>query len=138
MMSDYTTIRLIEDELVRLGQTRWMSVLLQLDVHFQGYPLEDDSQEPATAIYGILKSLNPDDAPEARLIHRVERLDCFSFRAYYTNDNNETVFWNPLQERYAQFEQGAKNTTILYQVDVEYPPSDIIRSWLYDRVKQHQ
>ncbi len=137
-MSDSMMIRGIENELARLGQTRWKSVLLQIDEHYQGYPLSDESQQPATAIYGILQSLNPDDTPEARLIHRVQQLDCFSYRAYYTNDKKETVFWNPLQESYAQFEQGAKHTTIHYQVDAEYPPSDIIRTWLYDRVKQLQ
>jgi hypothetical protein len=131
-------IRQIKDELTRLGQTRWMPVLCQLDEHYKGCPLEDESQQPANAIYNILRSLNPDDTPEVRLIHRVQQLDCFSYRAYYTKDKNDTVYWNPLQESYTQFEKSAKNTTILYQVDAEYPPSDIIRAWLYDQVNQVQ
>jgi hypothetical protein len=137
-MSDSMMIRGIEDELARLGQSRWLPVLRQLDEHYQGYPLADESQQPATAIFSILQSLTTDDAPEVRLIHRVQKLDCFSYRAYYANNKNETIYWNPLLETYAQFKDSAKNTTIHYQVDMEYPPSDIIRTWLYDQVKQYQ
>lgn len=137
-MSESMSIKGIESELARLGQTRWMAVFVQLDAHYQGYPLSDESQQPATAIYNILQSLNPDDTPEVRLIHRVQQLDCFSYRAYYINDKHETVYWNPLEESYTHFEQDAKNTTIHYQVEDEYPPSDIIRNWLYNRVKQPQ
>lgn len=137
-MSESMMIRGIEHELTRLGQARWMPVILQLDEHYRGYPLEDDAHQPASAIHSILQSLHPDDAPEARLVFRVQRLDCFSYRAYYINENDETVYWNPLQESYRSFELCADSTTIHYQVDMEYPPSDIIRSWLYDRVKQLQ
>jgi len=131
-------IRGIENELDRLGQAQWMPVILQLEEHYKGYPLEDDAQQPAAAIHRILQSLNPDDAPEIRFVHRVQQLDCFSYRAYYTNENHGTVYWNPLQESYERFENGANNTTIHYQVAAEYPPSDIIRAWLYDRLKQLQ
>lgn len=137
-MKKNTMIRGIENELARLGQARWMPVILQLEEHYRGYPLEDDTQQPAAAIHRILQSLNPDDAPEIRFIYRVQQLDCFSYRAYYTDEHHETVYWNPLRESYECFEDGAKNTTIHYQVDVEYPPSDIIRTWLYDRLKQLQ
>lgn len=134
-MNDSMTIKGIEKELERLGQTRWMPVIVQLDEHFRGYPLEDDTQQPATAIHHILKTLSPDDFPEVRLVYQMQQLDCFSYRAYYTSDNQQSVYWNPLQESYEAFEDGA-DEAILYQVDSEYPPCDIIRSWMYAQVKQ--
>jgi hypothetical protein len=128
----------IETELERLGQTQWIAVIKQLEEHFIGYPLGEDSQKPANAIYNILQSLNPDDTPEARLVYRMQQLDCFSYRAYYNNDQGEKIYWNPLDESYKQFVQEAPDTTIHYQEEAEYPPSDIIRNWLYEHVKQNQ
>jgi hypothetical protein len=57
---------------------------------------------------------------------------------YYTNENDEKIYWNPLIESYISFTRKAKNAPISYQVDAEYPPSDMIRAWLYDQVKHVQ
>jgi hypothetical protein len=136
-MIDNSELSRIKIELDRLGQSRWLAVIMQLDENYQGYPLEDENQQPSTAIQKILQSLNPDDTPEARLVHRIQTLDCFSYRAYYNEANGHKIYWNPLEERFLHF-KSLSNQTVHYQVDNEYPPSDIIRNWMYDRVKQGQ
>ncbi|MEW8139463.1 MAG: hypothetical protein AB2761_20560 [Candidatus Thiodiazotropha endolucinida] len=136
-MTENANLRGIETELERLGQSRWLDVIIHLVDNYQGYPIEDENQLPSEAIHNILKSLNPDDTPEARFVHRVQNLDCFSYRAYYKDGNGRKIYWNPLEQQYQDFESHAKQT-ICYQVDNEYPPSDIIRAWMYEQVTKTQ
>ena len=126
----------IERELERLQRESWMSVIRILDDNFHGYPFEDECQIPSEAIYPILQSLDIDDSPEDRFVYRLCELDCFSYRCFYRDENNEAVYWNPLEESHQNFEEHASSKTIHYQIDVEHPAKDIIRMWLVERIKQ--
>lgn len=135
-MNDNTTMTGIENELHRLGQGNWINVIRLLDENYQGYPIDDENQMPSVAIYQILKSLDIDDSPEERFIHRMHQLDCFSYRAFYWGENKDAVYWNPLEERFQDYEDHATNRTVHYQVDVEHPAKDIIRMWLVTRIQR--
>lgn len=126
----------IEKELERLKQENWMTVIRILDENFQGYPFEDECQIPSEAIYPILQSLHTDDCPEERFVYRLCEMDCFSYRCFYRDENNEAVYWNPLEESHLEFEQHAPHKTMHYQVDGEHPAKDIVRMWAYERIKQ--
>ena len=135
-MNDNATLTGIGEELHRLGQAHWMPVIHVLDEHYQGYPLGDERQMPSEALYLILQSLDVDDSPEERFIYRACQLDCFSYRAFYWDMDQEAVHWNPLEESIAAFKKRATNRTVHYQVDVEHPAKDIIRMWLVKRIQQ--
>lgn len=137
-MNEEMTQEGIEEELKRLDQESWLPIIQLLDNNYNGYPLEDESQKPARAIGLILRSLDIYDCPEERFVHRVCELDCFSYRAFYKDESGEAVYWNPLEESIEAYEEHATNKTIHYQVDVEHPAKDIIRMWLYTRIKQQR
>ena len=126
------TIDLIKTELNRIQKPNWINAISKLEVNFDGYPFDDESQSPAATIYDILKNIDPLDSPDERFISRVRQLDAFTFRAFYM-DRGNAVYWNPLQERFADF---SKNKTIEYQAEMEYPATDIIRKWLYAQINQ--
>lgn len=116
----------IDEELTRLEKPNWIKPIEILAQHYEGYPLDHQSHDPANAIHVILKDLNKGDSAEERFIFRVNKLDCFSYRAYYSKDNRQ-VYWNPLLVPFQEF---SKEKTIEYQADLEYPAPDIIRNWL--------
>ena len=126
----------IQNELSRLDKNQWFRIIEILHNNFSGYPFNNDAQEPAENIHQILKELDPnDDMVEDRFIYRLHRMACFTFRATCHNNNNEQLYWNPLQETYTEFMERNKNTLTNYQADQEHPSTDIIRSWLYQQIK---
>jgi hypothetical protein len=137
-MNNKTTLEGIEEELKRLNQESLMPIIQLLDNNYKGYPLEDECHRPAEAILLILQSLDLYDCPEERFVHRVCELDCFSYRAFYKDEFEEAVYWNPLEESIEAYEARSTNKTVHYQVDVEHPAKDIIRMWLYTRIKQQR
>ena len=108
----------IQNELSRLDKNQWFRIIEILHNNFSGYPFNNDAQEPAENIHQIL-----------------HRMACFTFRATCHNNNNEQLYWNPLQETYTEFMERNKNTLTNYQADQEHPSTDIIRSWLYQQIK---
>ena len=125
----------IEKELARLGRAHWKAVIDLLQQHYEGFPLDNEDEMPAVAIYPILQGLDPEDYPDVLFVNRVGRLDCFSYRAYFMAGEH-AVYWNPLEERYEDFLRRAQGQTTQYQVDVENPPTDIIRKWLNESIRQ--
>ena len=125
----------IQKELERLGKPHWRPVIERLQQHYAGFPLDNEDEMPAAAIYPILRGLDPDDYPDVLFVNRVGRLDCFSYRAYFMA-GGYAVYWNPLEESYQQFLKRAQGKTTQYQVDVENPPTDIICKWLNERIRQ--
>jgi len=124
----------IRKELDRINKPNWVHTVKTLENNFHGYPLDED-QRPASAILNILKSLEPEDNVEERFLNRVHNLDCFTYRAYYLdkNNDNEAIYWNPLIETFENF---SKNSPINYQTDMEYPATDIINQWIWKQIKQ--
>ncbi|VAW63237.1 hypothetical protein MNBD_GAMMA08-1562 [hydrothermal vent metagenome] len=121
----------IASELNRINKLGWLNVIKILEENFEEYPVDSDDQKPAAAILKILQSLDPDDATEVRFIYRVKQLDCFTYRACYTNQKQEDIFWNPLKEKFCDFMKNAPNN---YQADMEYPATDIIQKWLIQQI----
>ncbi len=121
----------IFSELDRINHPSWINAIEILENNFDGYPVDDDSQKPAAAILEILKNLAPDDSVEDRFIYRVKQLDCFTYRSFHTDKDNNAVYWNPLKEKYMDF---SEKRSIQYQADMEYPATDIISKWLKRRI----
>lgn len=129
----HETIDLIKTELSRIQKPGWINAILKLEENFRDYPFDDESQSPASAIYDILKNIDPLDSPDERFISRVRQIDAFTYRAYFTDREMNAIYWNPLFERFNEF---SKNKSIEYQADMEYPATDIIRKWLYTQINQ--
>jgi hypothetical protein len=132
-MTMHETIDLIKMELSRIQKPGWINAILKLEENFRDYPFDDESQSPASAIYDILKNIDPLDSPDERFISRVRQIDAFTYRAYFTDREMNAIYWNPLFERFNEF---SKNKSIEYQADMEYPATDIIRKWLYTQINQ--
>ena len=135
-MNQDTSMTGIEQELARLNLGNWMAVIRTLDDHFHGYVFEDEDQIPSNAIYAILQTLDRDDQPATRLVHRLCELDCFTYRCYYQDELNHAVYWNPLEQTHQSFEDQAAGKPKHYQIDAEHPAKDIIRTWLLERAKE--
>ncbi|MGD8940396.1 MAG: hypothetical protein PVJ72_13510 [Gammaproteobacteria bacterium] len=125
----------IQKELIRLGKKHWVTIIETLQQRFEQYPFDDDSHTPGAIIYGILQGLDEkDDMVDDRFIHRLHQINCFTHRAFRDQDG-EKIYWNPLEQSYIEFCHNAGDI-VKYQASQEYPASDIIKTWLYQQMKQ--
>ncbi len=123
----------IAAEINGLNRPEWLKIVTRIHNNFKGCPFDYDDQEPLNAIGAILKSLKADPrylrTMDDYFKNHLSKLDCFTYRSYYIDpESNQAVYWNPIEMPFSQFKSPE---TIEYQADIEYPPSDIIRTWFY-------
>ena len=124
----------IYKELKRLGIWTIRTSIEDVINSFEGYPFDMPEHMPINSLKHLLTNINSDNQnPIYEFSSELPCLHCFSYRAYRWSDE-QAVYWNPLVQTYKEFESESKQKLNMYQSDIAFPSSDIIKRWFASKL----
>ena len=138
-MASLTETTSILQALEALKKEKWLPHLEELLGRFAGFEYEQNAalnKELEVVLWDIVAVFERSaESPYLRLLYRrISELECWHYRATRSETSGEQTIWNPLEEKYIDFKQGA-GTTHCYMADSGYPARDVIRKWCEHRLK---
>lgn len=136
-IDNYAMKSLMDDiykELKRLGIWQIRTSIEDVINYFDGYPFDMPEHMPVNSLKQLLSNINSDNQnPVHEFTSELPRQQCFSYRAYRW-ENEHAIYWNPLIQTYKEFESESKQKLSMYQSDIAFPSSDIIKRWFASKL----